>query len=111
MVAVHPSAAPGAPAISGAPSVGELIGLTVLVAMIMAILMLMRMLLEIKRTGDIFFPKRWADATLSGYQTSDVADDVRGFIDALPKDYPPRLRWVLLSSADPLFRAATLLAR
>jgi aminopeptidase N len=67
--------------------------------------------LEIKRTGDIFFPKRWADATLAGYQTPAVADDVRAFIDLLPDDYPPRLRWVLLSSADPLFRASTLLGR
>jgi aminopeptidase N len=63
---------------------------------------------EIQRTGDIFFPKRWADATLGGYQSADVAADVRAFIDGLPADYPPRLRWVLLASADPLFRAARL---
>jgi len=63
---------------------------------------------EIQRTGDIFFPKRWADATLSGYQSKAVADDVRAFIDRLPGDYPPRLKWVLLASADPLFRAARL---
>jgi aminopeptidase N len=61
---------------------------------------------EIQRTGDIFFPKRWADATLGGYQTVQTAADVRSFIDSLPADYPPRLRWVLLASADPLFRAA-----
>ncbi len=63
---------------------------------------------EIQRTGDIFFPKRWADATLGGYQAVQTAADVRAFIDALPPDYPPRLKWVLLSSADPLFRAAQL---
>jgi aminopeptidase N len=61
---------------------------------------------EIQQTGDIFFPKRWADATLSGYQSVQTAADVRAFIDRLPPDYPPRHRWVLLSSADPLFRAA-----
>ena len=61
---------------------------------------------EIQRTGDIFFPKRWTDATLSGYQSDAVARDVRAFIDGLPAGYPPRLRWVLLASADPLFRAA-----
>ena len=66
---------------------------------------------EIQRTGDIFFPKRWADATLSGYQSVQTAADVRAFIDGLPADYPPRLRWVLLSSADPLFRAARVLNR
>ena len=61
---------------------------------------------EIQRTGDIFFPKRWADATLSGYQSVQTAAEVRAFIDTLPADYPPRLRWVLLASADPLFRSA-----
>ena len=63
---------------------------------------------EIQQTGDIFFPKRWADATLSGYQSVQTAAEVRAFINELPKDYPQRLRWVLLSAADPLFRAARL---
>ena len=66
---------------------------------------------EIKRTGDIFFPKRWTDATLSGYQSVKTAAEVRALIEALPPDYPPRLKWVLQSSADPLFRAARLLNR
>jgi aminopeptidase N len=61
---------------------------------------------EIQQTGDIFFPKRWADATLWGYQSPQTAAEVRAFIDALPADYPPRLRWVLLSAADQLLRAA-----
>ncbi len=61
---------------------------------------------EIRDTGDIFFPKRWADAVLGGHQTPAVADAVRTFIADLPPDYPERLRWVLLASADPLFRAA-----
>jgi aminopeptidase N len=61
---------------------------------------------EIQQTGDIFFPKRWADVTLGGYQSIQTAADVRAFIDRLPPDYPPRLKWVLLSAADPLFRAA-----
>jgi aminopeptidase N len=65
--------------------------------------------LEIQETGDIFFPKRWVDATLSGYQTVQTAAEVRGFIEDLPPDYPQRLRWILLASADPLFRAAQLL--
>jgi aminopeptidase N len=64
--------------------------------------------LDIKRTGDIFFPKRWADSTLWGYQDAAVAREVRAFIDGLPDDYPARLRWVLLASADPLFRASEI---
>ena len=64
---------------------------------------------EIQQTGDIFFPKRWADATLSGYQSPQTAAEVRQIIEALPPDYPLRLKWVLLSAADQLFRAAKIL--
>jgi aminopeptidase N len=67
------------------------------------------LVLEIQRTGDIFFPKRWADASLGGYQSAQDAAEVRAFLTSLPPDYPPRLRWVLLSAADPLFRAVKLL--
>jgi aminopeptidase N len=66
---------------------------------------------DLQATGDIFFPKGWADATLSGYQSVETATAVRQFIDALPADYPSRLRWVLLASADPLFRASRLTAK
>jgi len=63
------------------------------------------MLQEIQRTGDIFFPKRWADATLGGHASSAAANIVTGFIAALPPDYPDRLRRVLLSASDDLLRA------
>ncbi len=66
----------------------------------------LQMLREIQRTGDIFFPKRWTEAVLSGHSSSSTARTVRAFIDGLPADYPLRLRKVLLSSADDLFRAA-----
>jgi aminopeptidase N len=65
---------------------------------------------EIQRTGDIFFPKRWADATLDGHADARVADDVRAYVDGLPGEYPERLRWILLSSADSLFRAARIVS-
>ncbi|MEO8071520.1 MAG: M1 family aminopeptidase, partial [Acidobacteriota bacterium] len=55
---------------------------------------------EIQQTGDIFFPKRWADAALGGTQSRHTAAAVRRVIAALPATDPPRLRWVLLSSAD-----------
>jgi len=64
------------------------------------------MLQEIQRTGDIFFPKRWMDATLSGHSSPAVADTVRTFVRNLPAGYPDRLRRIILSSADPLFRSA-----
>jgi aminopeptidase N len=65
---------------------------------------------EIQRTGDIFFPKRWLDATLGGHQTETAADIVRGFLVDHP-DYPPRLRAKILQSADTLFRAARINSR
>jgi aminopeptidase N len=63
------------------------------------------MLQEIQRTGDIFFPKRWVDVTLSGHRSPRAAKMVRDFLSALPAGYPDRLRRVILSSADDLFRA------
>ena len=60
---------------------------------------------EIQRTGDIFFPKRWMDATLSGHQSASAAATVRKFVGGLPPEYPERLRRIILSSADDLFRA------
>jgi aminopeptidase N len=60
---------------------------------------------EIQRTGDIFFPKRWVDAALSGHRSPEAAKTVHDFLDHGP-NLPERLRWVVLSSADELFRAA-----
>jgi len=64
------------------------------------------LLREIQRTGDIFFPKRWMDASLNGYQSPAAAKIVRDFVDRLPPTYPQQLRRVILSSADDLFRAS-----
>jgi aminopeptidase N len=66
----------------------------------------LRMLPEIQRTGDIFFPKRWCDAVLDGHASPATADAVKNFVRQLPADYPARLRKILLSSADELFRSA-----
>ena len=64
------------------------------------------LLWEIQRTGDIFFPKRWMDASLSGHRTAAVAGTVREWLATLPGNYPPRLKNIVLQSADELFRAA-----
>jgi aminopeptidase N len=61
------------------------------------------LLLEIRQTGDIFFPARWMDATLSGHRSPEVAAEVRAFLESHP-DYPQRLRWTILTAADELFR-------
>jgi aminopeptidase N len=65
----------------------------------------LEMLWEIQKTGDIFFPKRWLDATLGGHNTAEVAAAVRQFLSSLPPSYPERLRSITLQSADELFRA------
>ena len=71
----------------------------------------LEMLWEIQKTGDIFFPKRWLDATLGGHSSTEVADTVRAFLKALPGNYPERLRNITLQSADELFRAADIVKR
>ncbi len=68
----------------------------------------LEMLREIQRTGDIFFPKRWMDATLVGHQSPAAAEMVRTFVERLPSGYPERLRRIILSSADDLFRASRI---
>jgi aminopeptidase N len=68
----------------------------------------LEMLREIQRTGDIFFPKRWLDATLGGHQSPAAAETVRTFSERLPPGYPERLRRIILSSADDLFRASRI---
>jgi aminopeptidase N len=71
----------------------------------------LEMLREIQRTGDIFFPKNWMDATLWGHASPAVARTVRGFLASLPPGYPPRLRMTIAASADTLFRAADIQSR
>jgi aminopeptidase N len=60
---------------------------------------------DIQRTGDIFFPKRWADAMLRGHSSPLAATIVRDLL-AKTSGLAERLRWVVLSSADELLRAA-----
>ncbi|RMD97586.1 MAG: peptidase M1, partial [Calditrichaeota bacterium] len=67
----------------------------------------LELLQEIQTTGDIFFPKRWLDATLGGHQSPQAAEVVQYFLQTHPQ-YPPRLKAKILQSADGLFRAARL---
>jgi aminopeptidase N len=66
----------------------------------------LNLLQEIQHTGDIFFPKRWMDSTLSGHRSLEAARLVHGFVDRSAPSYPDRLRRIVLSSADDLFRAS-----
>jgi aminopeptidase N len=65
----------------------------------------LELLEEIQRTGDIFFPKRWLDATLSGHRSLSAAQSVRSYLEQNPQ-LSPRLRAKVLQSAHGLRRAA-----
>jgi aminopeptidase N len=60
---------------------------------------------EIQQTGDIFFPTRWMDSTLTGHRSPEAAKTVRDFLASYPQ-YPQRLTWTILTAADELFRVA-----
>ena len=68
----------------------------------------LEMLEEIQRTGDIFFPAGWLDATLRGHRSAAAAEIVQAFLDGTGPDYPPHLRAKILQSADLLFRSVRL---
>jgi aminopeptidase N len=65
------------------------------------------LLVEIQQTGDIFFPRNWMDAVLSGHSSREAAAVVSRFLGEQP-DYPARLRRVILQTSDELARAAAL---
>jgi aminopeptidase N len=57
---------------------------------------------EIRRTGDIFFPQRWAAATLSNYRSASAAATVRAF---LPRCSEKVKRTLLVAADDLLWHA------
>ena len=61
------------------------------------------LLQEIQRTGDIFFPTRWAEAAVSGHRSREAAVTVQNFL-ASELQFPQRLRWTILSASDDLLR-------
>ena len=70
----------------------------------------LEMLEEMQRTGDIFFPKGWLDATLGEYQSEEAASTVRNYLKentGLRAD----LKNKLLQSADMLFRAEQVIKK
>jgi aminopeptidase N len=66
----------------------------------------LELLREIHQTGDIFFPTRWMEATLSGHRSREVTVTVQNFL-AKELQYPQRLRWTILSASDDLLRMST----
>lgn len=68
----------------------------------------LQLLKEIQRTGDIFFPKSWLDATFSGHNSDQAALAIKSFLD-VRSDYPRFLRAKILQAADPVFRSVNIL--
>jgi aminopeptidase N len=64
----------------------------------------LELLQEVQAAGDIFFPKHWIEAALSGCTSPSTAAAVREFL-ARRENYPVRLRQIILQAADDLFRA------
>jgi aminopeptidase N len=67
----------------------------------------LEMIEEVQRTGDVFFPGRWLDATLGGDNEAEAADTVQAFLAGHP-DLPKRLREKIEQSADMLYRSARI---
>jgi aminopeptidase N len=57
------------------------------------------LLQEIQVTGDIFFPKRWLDQTLTNHHSEQALKIVEDFIEDHP-DYNQQLRMKVLQAAD-----------
>ena len=51
----------------------------------------LEVLQEVQRTGDIFFPKKWANALLKNHRSDEARHEVEAFFDAHP-DYPVLLK-------------------
>ncbi len=69
----------------------------------------LELLAEIQQTGDIFFPKRWLDATFSSYQSEYATEVVDTFLKENP-DYDPKLKGLILQSTDMAKRASQILS-
>ncbi len=65
---------------------------------------------EIQRTGDIFFPRRWAAALLGPHRSEAAAEEVDAFFAGHP-DYPLLLGSKIRQHADHLYRLREMRAR
>ena len=58
---------------------------------------------EVQRTGDIFFPRNWVGALLSGHRSEEAYRVVVAFLEENP-DYPQLMKNKILQAAHPLYR-------
>lgn len=62
---------------------------------------------ETQRTGDIFFPKNWLNATIGSYTSSYAFQVVQDFLKENP-NFSPMLKRKLLQATDGLYRAQNI---
>ncbi|WP_318543781.1 M1 family aminopeptidase [Marixanthotalea marina] len=62
---------------------------------------------EIQKTGDIFFPKAWLNATIGNYTSNEALQTLNGFLQDNP-NFPVELNNKLLQASDKLYRAKLL---
>ncbi len=62
---------------------------------------------ELQITGDIFFPKRWLDATFYGHSSIDAVMNINLFLNEHP-NFPENLKNKVLQSTDLVFRASII---
>lgn len=67
----------------------------------------LELLQEIQVTGDIFFPKRWLDATFGNYSSDHAVRTVRSFLENRP-EYNSQLKMKILQASDMMFRANSI---
>jgi len=63
----------------------------------------LELLKEVQRTGDIFFPRGWANALLGSHRSTEAYQAVKTFFAEHP-DYPQLLKNKILQAAYPLYR-------
>ncbi len=66
----------------------------------------LELLEEVQKTGDIFFPLRWLEATFNGYGCQESVTATREFLEQ-HDGLHPNLRLKTLQAADLMFRAAS----
>jgi aminopeptidase N len=67
----------------------------------------LKILEELQITGDIFFPKKWLDATFNGHSSIDAVLDINLYLNEYP-DLPINLKNKVLQSADQVFRSSII---
>jgi aminopeptidase N len=62
----------------------------------------------LRRRGDIFLPRQWLTALFNGHGSAAASEIITDFLASTGADYPPRLKRLIIETADPVIRAARI---